>query len=358
MEVLLFLALLVVLIVGHEAGHLLAAKRAGMEVPEFGIGFPPKLWSRVVGTTEYSVNALPFGGFVRIVGENGDEDHPNAFSQKPKRAQLAVLAAGPVANLAIGFLAFWIAFMAGVPTAVDDAPPQGLSHAAVVVTERVPGSPAATHLEVGDRVLRIGDASGVYVVERPSDIREHVVSDAPVTLTIARGGVEETVTMSPTKGLIPDDPERYAIGVGTMLLGTVSYGPVEALFKAFEATWKSTVGIVTSFGSLLMGAFTLTASLENLSGPVGIAAMAGDAATFGVGQLLAFTALISLNLAILNLLPLPALDGGRIALIGYEALRGKKVRIETVSFVNTLGFVALIALLLTVTWHDIAKLLV
>ena len=357
MGVLIFFIMIVVLIVGHEFGHLLAAKRAGMEVPEFGIGFPPKLWSFVRGATEYSINALPFGGFVRITGENGDADHPNAFSQKTKIAQLGVLAAGPGANIVIAFIAFWIAFMVGLPTVVDDAGPQGVTDARVVVTQVLPNSPAAEGgVTVGDSVLSILSSGITHEIERPSDILDALSADEPVTLTLEKSGVRREVELTPRAGIISDAPDTKALGVGTMLLGLASYDVFTSFGKAFIATINGLWQIVLGFTSLIAGAFTLSASLEDVSGPVGIASLAGDAVTFGIGQVLSFAAIISLNLAVLNLLPFPALDGGRIVMVVYEALRGRAIRQVTANLINSVGFVLLIGLMLVVTWNDVVRL--
>lgn len=356
MGVLIFIITLVVLIVGHEAGHLLAAKRAGMEVPEFGVGFPPKLWSFVRGATEYSFNALPFGGFVRIVGENGDADHPNAFGQKSRWAQVGVLGAGPFANVALGFAAFWFAFMVGVPTAVEDMSPTSIVGARVVVTQLLSDSPAArAGVLVGDEVVSISGAGRTSRIERPSDIPGALI-DSELTLEVLRRGEAQIFLLTPEAGLIPGESERRALGIGTMLIGTVAYDPLTALLKAGEALWRGLVGVTLSLATLVLGTLTFSASLADISGPVGIASIAGDAATFGPGHVLTFVGIISLNLAILNLLPFPALDGGRIMLVVIEAIRGRALKQQLVHAVNALGFVLLIALMLVVTWNDIAKL--
>lgn len=358
MGILIFVLMLVVLIVGHEFGHLLAAKRAGMEVPEFGIGFPPKLWSFVRGTTEYSLNALPFGGFVRIVGENGDADHPNAFTQKAKWAQAGVLFAGPGMNIVLGFFAFWVAFMVGFPTAVEEHDSAQLTNARVIVSEIVDGSPAdLAGLMVGDTALSITALGVTTPVERPTDISDALKSGPQeVVLTAERGGEEHSYTLIPARGVIPEEPERLALGVGSLVVADASYGVFESLWRALVATVNGLVAIVTGIAELIGGVFTQSASLEHISGPVGIASVVSDATRVGWGQVLGFAGIISLNLAILNLLPFPALDGGRLLFLGIEALRGKALPQNVSSTVNTIGFALLILLMLVVTWHDVVKL--
>lgn len=348
MSVLLFIAILVVLIVGHEFGHLLVAKWSGMRVPEFGIGFPPRLWGKSVGGTLYSVNAIPFGGFVKIVGEDGDADDPESFTKKPKRYQAATLFAGPFANVVLGFAAFWLAFMVGVPAAIEatEARP---ADARVVVTDVLPESPAAlAGLMAGDTLIGI---------ESPADLNELVAANERMTLIVERGEERFDVALTPVQGVISDEPERYAIGVGSALVGTRSFGFFSASVAALEATAYGLVQIVIGLATLIASAFSLSASIETLTGPVGIASMVGDALGFGWGQVFALTAVISLNLAILNLLPFPALDGGRLLFLAIEAVRGRAIRQETANAVNTFGFALLIALMLVVTWNDIARLI-
>jgi regulator of sigma E protease len=359
MSIILFIIILVTLIVGHEFGHLLAAKRAGMKVPEFGIGFPPKLWGVKIGSTEYTINALPFGGFVRIVGEDGVTDDPNAFGKKSVWAQALTLFAGPFANIVLGFIAFWIAFMVGMPTALEDAEALQMTNTRVVVSELLPGSPAAeSGLAVGDTVVSLEVGSVTTIIRSPKDIVTALGDGSEdVTVHAQRGATEHDYIVTPKAGIITDAPERKALGVGSLIVGTVQYGFFESIFKAGAATVNGLVGIVLGFGVLIAGLFTASTSIATLSGPVGIASLVGDAAYFGAGQVLSLTAIISLNLAVLNLLPFPALDGGRLALLATETVRGRPVKKETSEAINTVGFLLLITLMLVVTWQDITKLL-
>lgn len=349
MGVLLFIVILVVLIVGHEFGHLVAAKWARMQVPEFGIGFPPKVWSRVIGDTEYSVNALPFGGFVRIIGENGDHDHPDAFGQKSRWAQAGVLFAGPLMNVVLAFFAFWVAFGVGVPAALDESERLNAENIRVVISEVLADSPAA----------RAGIMPGDTLVGLPSPqaLADRIAaSPTAIELTVRHDGVERVETLVPIGGLIADEPDRLAIGVGSVLIADMSYGFFESFTRALKATGVGIVNVCVGFYTLIVGAATFSASLEQVSGPVGIAAIVGDATQFGIGHLLTLTAIISLNLAVLNLLPFPALDGGRIVLVVTEVLRGRALKQSIVNAINTLGFVLLITLMLVVTWNDVARL--
>jgi regulator of sigma E protease len=359
MSVIIFLVILVVLIVGHELGHFLVAKRAGMRVPEFGIGFPPKVWGIGVGDTEYTINALPFGGFVKIVGEDADADDPNAFSKKSKWAQAAVLVAGPGMNVVLGCIAFWIAFMVGVPTALSDDSTHIVRDQRVVVSEVLADGPAAAGgVKQGDTLVAVTVSDVRVPIASPETLFKTLNNvSQPVELELIRADEPLTLTLTPKQGVIPDEPGRYAVGIGSLAIGIAAYGPFEALWRSLEATGTGLVAIVTGIGTLIASAFTLSADITDISGPVGIAGLVGDASAFGAGQVLILAALISLNLAVLNLLPFPALDGGRLALLGIEAVRGRALSQTFVGVVNTAGFVLLITLMLVVTWNDIAKLL-
>jgi len=361
MTVVLFVLILLALIVGHEAGHFVIAKWVGMKVLEFGVGFPPKLWGTKIGDTEYTVNLVPFGGFVRIFGEDESEKfEEHAFARHHKGAQAAVLVAGPCANVLLAFLAFWVAFMVGVPAAIQEgADAATLRDARVVIADTLPSAPAAiAGIVAGDVVVSIAHDSVVLPVTRPEDIA-NVLRDyhGPLSVTYTHRNERKTALVTPVTGIIPDFPDRYGIGIASVLVGTKVLDPLAALVSGFTATWQGLGSIAVGLVTLVGSALTFSASLSDISGPVGIASLVGDAASFGAGQVLLLTAVISLNLAILNLLPFPALDGGRIAMLIVETLRGKEIKTSTTQLVNTAGFALLILIMLVVTYHDIAKLL-
>lgn len=350
MSLVIFIVMLVVLIVGHEFGHFIVAKLSRMKVLEFGVGFPPKLWGKKIGETEYTVNALPFGGFVKIFGEDepGAEGDPAAFSNRSKLAQAGTLAAGPFANLVIAFVLSTLAFMIGVPVALD-APDASVRDAHVVVTDVFPGSPAErAGLMPGDRILS---------AETPEAFSAEVAasSDA-VSVLIGRDGAEQTLAVVPKAGLVPEEPARKAIGVSIGLIGMRSLSLPAAIAAGFSSTIHDAIAVALGLVSLIVSAFSLSADLTGLSGPVGIAGMVGDASAFGAGAVLSFAALISINLAVLNFLPFPALDGGRLALLGVEALTRRRVPRAVAQGLNLAGFAILILLMLAVTAHDIWRL--
>lgn len=362
MGIILFIVIILVLVVGHEAGHFLAAKLSGMRVPEFGVGFPPKLWGKKIGETEYTVNALPFGGFVRIHGEEEGATDPDSFSQKPVIAQALTLLAGPFMNFVLGFLLFALAFMVGVPAVEGQYPSEDLGHVSVTVTEILSGSPAEkAGLAVGDHIAAIEtkDGHSIDPLTPKSLISAIAAADGPVTLEVIRGSgvsVTDRITISPAPGVIAADPSRRAIGIATDAIGIVRLPFFRAVAEGFNETVAGAVAVVAGIGSLIGGAFTFSGSLSGVAGPVGIASLTGSAAALGLGAVLSFAALISINLGVLNLFPFPALDGGRLALLAIESVARRKVPSRFANAINMLGFALLAILMLAVTAHDIFRL--
>ena len=205
MSVLIFIGILLVLIVGHEFGHLIAAKLSKMKVPEFGIGFPPRIWGGHFGGTEYTINALPFGGFVRIVGEDGQNgDDPQAFSRRPKILQAVTLMAGPGMNIVLAFFAFFFAFMIGVPAATDTS--RQLENQRVIVASVLAKSPAAlAGIQQGDTVVAITTPIARIEITDPKQIADALKdTDKTVIVTVRRGASEQEVSVMPITGLIKD----------------------------------------------------------------------------------------------------------------------------------------------------------
>jgi regulator of sigma E protease len=364
MTVLIFLAVLFVLILVHEWGHYITAKKTGMQVDEFGIGFPPKLFGRKVGETEYTLNALPIGGFVRIAGENaediatGESDNPRSFVHKPKWAQALVLIAGVVMNVLFAWVLFVVVFMVGTQTVVDaeNAPP----HTPLTVVQVAPGSPAAdAGIMVGDSITAAAAGTSTLETLSPSSFLTFVRSntDTPITLTLSNGDDARTVSLRTAADVLPDAPEQPAIGLGTGYLVVQSYSFGDAVIRATSRTVEMLGAVVVGLGTLLAQAITGEGNLSDVAGPVGIAGMVGDAAAIGFTSLLLFTAFISLNLAVINLLPFPALDGGRLVMVAIEAVTRRPINPVWVMRVNTVGIVLLLGLMVVVTVNDVLRLL-
>lgn len=365
MTVLLFLAVLFVLILVHEWGHYIVAKKTDMQVDEFGIGFPPRLFGKKVGETVYTLNALPIGGFVRIVGENAEDiaagdsvpTNPRSFVAKSKWAQAAVLIAGVTMNVLFAWLLYILVFMVGVPTVVEET--AAGEEAQLVITQVLPDSPAAeAGIAPGAVVTNLTGVEGELEALTPSAFQAFTQANAnqELQVTYRQNEVDQTVAITPAIGLSLDNPEQPVIGVSLGLVETVKQPFFAAVAKASDTTIATLGAITVGLGSLLADAVTGDADFSQVAGPVGIAGMVGDAAAFGFTTLLLFTAVISLNLAIINLLPFPALDGGRLVMVGIEAVTRRPINPVWVMRLNGLGFLLLITLMLVVTYNDIIRL--
>ncbi len=364
MSVILFIVILAVLILFHELGHFLAARSVGARVDEFGIGFPPRAWAfRPKGSeTEYSINWIPFGGFVRILGENGldemdEADKPRSLTSKNRLAQAWVLCAGVLFNVLIGWIFLSIAFMSGVPTSV--APDtHGLVGAPEVTIlqalEKTPASEAG--FESGDIVRAMSRAGDVTetIPQSVADVQDFIASSAgiPLTFTVERGDIVKSLTVTPEI----NDQHKGIIGVSLDLIGTIKLSPFEAGVEGARMTGRFLVSIAQGLGGFVRDAFSGTADYSQVSGPVGIVGMVGSVSSQGFIALLSFAAIISLNLAIINLVPFPALDGGRILFIIIEAITRKPLPVRVTQWANIIGFGILILLMILITVNDVINL--
>lgn len=363
MSILFFIIILAVLILAHEFGHFIVAKRSGIRVDEFGLGFPPKIWGKKVGETKYTLNLFPIGGFVKIFGENPDEesmsgpDAERSFVNKPKYVQAAVIGAGIVFNILFAWFLISFGFMWGLPTSVDAVPEGGmLKDPALVITEVLPHSPADNAgLKVGDAILSLREGENVMVAPSLGTTQEFIAAreGKEVAVSIKRGKyVTEDFMIKPIAGIA----DRPVIGIAMDEIGTLRLPPHLALWEGAKLTVALTratfIGLADFFGNLVTG----KADLSGVSGPVGIVGIVGEASGFGFIYLLSLTALISINLAIINLVPFPALDGGRLLFLLIEVLKGSPIKPVIANIANGIGFVLLILLMVVITYHDIAKM--
>ena len=389
MTIILFIAVLFFLILVHELGHFVTAKWAKMRVDEFAIGFPPRLFSIKKGETEYSINLIPIGGYVKIFGENasseasspvpseardrryersetgeggqnGDSsnsDGARAFGNRPKLHQAIVLLAGVTMNVLVAWLIFFAVAMIGTPTAVSETD-YDVEKAFLTITNTVPNSPAdEAGIPSGARVVGVQTEEGSLNTLTPTNFTNFVEdADGPVTIQYTHKGDLGSATIEPRAGVIESEPEREVVGVATALVENKKLGAVDALISATQRTVNSLWAITVGLSSFLASAFTLSANIEEVTGPIGIAGMVGDAAEFGFVTLMVFTAFISLNLAVINLLPIPALDGGRLLFVIAEAIIRRPINPEWMARVNLAGFALLILLMVAVTYNDLLRL--
>jgi regulator of sigma E protease len=361
-----FFAILVLLVLVHELGHFLVAKRAGITVEEFGIGFPPRLASTTWRGTRYSLNAIPLGGFVKMLGEDGDVEvrrlrergldsaeieraMEGAFNRRPIWVRIAVLVAGVAMNFVL----------AAALLAVASTQPGLVGHGPLTVVEIVPNSPAEGRLEVGDVIV---GADG-RTFERSADLTAYVAErgGTPVTLDVERDGRPVAVTV------VPRTPEQRAPGEGAVGFGwepaelseipSQVDGPIEAIGVGTLETARIAAMIPGGLAQAVGGLLGLNPNAGDARGPIGIAQETGRVLQAPLAYQIGFVALLSINLAVLNVLPFPPLDGGRIAVVLLEALRRRRLPAEREAMIYLAGFAVLLALVILVSIKDIQRLL-
>jgi regulator of sigma E protease len=359
MTILLFFIILALLILVHEAGHFCVAKLFRIRVDEFGLGFPPRLLSWKKGETRYSLNLIPFGGFVKIFGEDPTEPVPESegernFARKSRSVQAAVLVAGIVGNMFLAWVLLSLGFMTGLPApqgAFADVP---LQNPQLTVLEVVPNSPAAA------AGVRAGDT--ITALTRDNETREHpnadmasafiARSEKAIQITLRQNGEEKIISVVPTQGIVEGKP---AIGIAMETVGTVRLPLHRAFWEGGKTTIVLTGETARALAEFVRSAFTGDADIKSLTGPVGIAGLVGDARSEGAAALLLLTALISINLALINLVPFPALDGGRLLFVGIEAIGRKPLPPRIAHTANAVGFLILLLLLALVTANDLSR---
>jgi len=370
--IILFVLILGLLILVHELGHFVVARRLGTKVEEFGIGFPPRIagvyrdskgrWRKVIGGKEvedeaadtiYSLNWLPLGGFCKIKGEDGEgsKDKDSSASKKIWKRAL-ILVAGVTMNILLAMVLLIVGFKVGLPTVIEaDTPPESVVEAKVQVVVISGNSPAQeSGLQVGDEILTVADNS-VTSVESIQNIIDHNLGEE-VSLKIKRGDQEQILTLVPRRTPPADEGP---MGVALVKTGIISYPWYQAIGKGIMATFSLFFAILVALFGIIKNLLIGAGVTEELSGPVGIAVMTGQVARMGFVYVLQFIAVLSINLAIINLFPLPALDGGRLLFLIIEKIRGKKVNRRIENTIHMIGFILLILLMLVITFRDVFK---
>lgn len=359
MYILVFIAILAILVLIHELGHFLAAKKNGILVEEFGFGFPPRIWGFKYGETLYSINLLPIGGFVKLFGEEyheansklakktGGKYNHRTFISKTPAQKAFVIVAGVFANFLLAWLLISYLFTQGVPTPTNK----------VMVEKTLKNSPAElAQLKPGDQLTYITVGFNSYKLESTTNLIAYSKRFAGerVIFTIKAQGKERNIMMIPR--LNPP------VGEGPLGLLITSYEEkkyswYKAPFYGLVHSFTITKTIVTELGKTAFNFFTLKKTNVDVSGPIGIAQYTGQAIKFGRNAVLELMALLSLNLAVINILPFPALDGGRLVFILYEWVTKRRVNKHVERYVNMFGMVTLLALAALITIHDVIKLI-
>ncbi|MEA1936669.1 MAG: RIP metalloprotease RseP [Patescibacteria group bacterium] len=373
--IVLFLLILGVIVFVHELGHFMIAKLYNVKVEEFALGFPPRIFSFKKGETEYSLNAVPLGGYCKIVGENGeDKDDPRSFGSKSVGKRFLILSAGVIMNFVLAFVIFSAIFMAGFPQDITNEKlsiiksendrsfsetgnvmqiegAKSVKDVKVQISEIVKDTPAdKAGLEIGDTIVKAGEKE----IRSVEDLQKYTEENLGklIVLSIIRGKEDITKEITP-RAEHPDD--EGAMGISLVKTAVVSYSPLEAIRKGYEYTVHLTVFIIMAFASILWGLITTGKTAAEVSGPIGIAIMTKQAASMGFMTILNFTALISVNLAIINALPFPALDGGRLLFLVVEKIKGSPLNQKWEAKANNVGFALLMLLMVVITFKDITK---
>ena len=356
--IIVFLLTLSVLVLAHEFGHYFSARFFGAKVEEFGIGFPPRAWSwKTKEGMKWSLNWIPIGGFVKIKGESGDNrEDPDSFAGKSILARAVILCAGVFMNMLAAAVLLTIAMNVGIPAIIENIQNDDIiiEQAAIRITQVLEDSPAQhAGLEVGDTIISIGGISFVSA----QAAREHLSEQSEnqvIIFGIERDGQELVLNIIPEYIAEIDGP-----GVGAAMLdtGIVRYAWYTTPWRGVQATYYYTVEILRAFVGMIKNVFNGNAAGIEVSGPVGIAVITGEFIDLGFSHFIQFMAILSINLAIINILPFPALDGGRLAFLAIEAIFRKKVSAKLEGVVHTAGFLLLLVIIVLVTYKDIVGLL-
>ncbi len=356
--IIIFLLMLSVLVLVHEWGHYFVAKKIGAKVEEFGLGFPPRAytWKGKDGMI-WSLNWIPLGGFVKVKGEGGDHrEDKDSFGNKSLTARFAVLFAGVFMNMIAAAVLLGLAFGIGIPTIVegDFGDSAIITDTELMITQVLEESPAAlSGIEAGDRVMTINGESFADGEEARAYLQD-IDPNEVVSFLVVRDGASQEIEAVPS---YLEEIDDMGVGIAIVQTGIVQYPWYVAPIKGAEATVFYTKEILAAFGEIVRGWIGDEGPEVELAGPIGIAVITGEVAAQGFVNLLQFAAILSINLAIINVLPFPALDGGRILFVIIEAVRRKPVDAKIETVVHNIGFLILIGLIVLVTYKDILNLL-
>ncbi len=351
MTLIYFIILLGVLIFVHELGHFIAAKSMGVRVLTFSLGFGPRVLGKKIGDTDYRLSALPLGGYVKMAGEDPsqpptDEERDYSFLSQKNWKKIVIVGAGPVFNLVFAILVLWVVFMAGVPV-IDP-----------VLGELKADYPAVTAgLMPGDRVLSVNGKE----VDTWESMAEAITGSggAPIEFVVMRNGERMVFEVTPVyeEGLseILTPQKKYMVGITPSGdYHVMHYGVLPAVGKGFVETGRLIYLTFLVIGKM----FTGEVALNNLGGPILIAKVAGEAARLGIMPYLNFMALISINLAILNLLPVPVLDGGHLLFFAIEGIIRRPISLKVKEIALQIGLGLLVLLMILAFYFDIERLIV
>ncbi len=371
LTIIAFFGVLTLIVLVHEWGHFWTARKFGVKAEEFGLGFPPRAigvyknnegkWKKVLGAREvedasdtiYSINWIPLGGFVKIKGEDGEnESDVDSFASQKIWKRATILLAGVSMNIISAIVLTTIGFMIGLPQVLGDQGDKAIvSNQQVQVVEVLADSPAEkADLEVGDIIVSV-NGTELSEGEQLQSLVDNKKNEA-LEYNIKREGkiINKQITAE-----IRPETGRGGIGVGVADTGLVRYPFYLSFWYGIESVVVLTGAIAIAFWELISGLIMGQGMSAEVAGPVGIAALTGQVAHMGFIYLLQFTVMLSVNLAIINAFPFPALDGGRLLFLVFEKIKGSPVKREFEAVVHNLGFALLMILVLFVTFKDVAR---
>jgi regulator of sigma E protease len=368
--ILTFVIVLGVLVFVHECGHFFASRLFGLKPREFGFGFPPRVWGiykdkegkwkQVYGKKEitdnsdtvYSINAIPMGGFVNIGEDDLNDTSPNSFVNQSIWKRAVILSAGVAMNVVLTAVLISFGLMIGMPQSLDNISASArISEQKIQIVQVLPQTPASkSGLQVGDQIVSINKKS----FAKYTDLIDFVDKNTgkPLNYLIKRAGAEKEYKITPIK---IKETGKGGVGVGIAETGLVKYPFFIAIWEGLKTTVFLTWAIIVAFYDLIKNLVMGHGVSADISGPVGIAALSGQVARMGFVYILQFTALLSVNLAVINFLPFPALDGGRILFLIIEKIKGSPVKRELEAIIHNTGFALLMVLVVLVTYRDILK---
>jgi regulator of sigma E protease len=330
----------------HELGHFFIARRNGIRVEKFSLGFGPRLLSRKFGATEVMLCAIPFGGFIKMAGDTAEEAHgaSDEFLGRSPGARARVIAAGPAFNYLLAFFSLWAVFYLGYPR---------LTTTIGEVMKDLPASKA--DIKVGDKILKVNGESVLYWDDLTKRI--HTTKETDLNLEVKRGDVSLMVTIAPERREVET---IFGKKIKVALIGIkpsedvelVRYGFVEALIKGTKTLASMTVMTILSIVYMILGTLSFQ---ESVTGPIGIFFIATNAAKIGPSAVLHVVGILSMSLAIFNMLPLPILDGGHVALAGLEKLRGRRLSVKAEERLGNAGMGLLIILAVFIFCNDLIR---
>ena len=345
LTILLAFISLIILISIHELGHFLTAKKFGVKVEEFGFGYPPRLFGRKIGETLYSINLFPFGAFVRI-----PED--SSFSLKPLWQRILIIFNGAFAFWIVAACLFTVVFAIGAPTMIEDSE-MNIPDTKVLITSVSANSPASMiGLKAGDVIVSLSSETAELDGNKVKEIQDLIVENKgrEITLIIKRGDKIFSATATPR---ISPPAGEGALGIGLARVGLKTQPVYLSLFEGIKATFNMTGVVIVAYANAVISLFRRVPTGIQLSGPIGIVGLLSQGIGMGIGYFLQMIGMLSINVAIINLLPIPAFDGGKLMFLFIEGVRKKPVPQKIEERITAVFFISLIILMVFVTIKDI-----